>query len=1489
MTIDLPGGTITYPYTMSYADKDTFYSMLNGGWGLSDDEHNIGKDKPVLEFAGPVPVVTRVVSTAPKGHASIPGQVDTAATSAISYHYGEAKLQASGRGFLGFHKIRTIDEQSGVETTTTYRQDYPFIGYPQETIVERLEGEDRIALQFSRNLYDFQNWGNGHDQGPYRPVLRQVHEWKYDYSGEDLISYTQTIHEHSNGSPAYDEWGNLLSSRTTVYADYDESTGPQNILSMKSTSNMYSPTGLDPDYAKRFGRLSSTTILHSGDSATPASLRRSTFSYYTSGATKGLLKEETIQPNLNDQLTTTYSYDNFGNKIQVETVGAAGKNGTDSQARTSRSVYDALGRYIDQSITVLPSGAEHITEQVISRNSFGLPTRVRNGDEVDTYFTYGSMGRRYLSYTETGAWQSTLLLPSSHALTSAHCPAGTFYAEHVEQAGGGQSLTCYDALLRASRGAKQGFGGSWVYQDSEYDSSGRTLRQSEPYYAGSTRYWTQNHYDPIGRLLKVEHPFSTTTNETTRYSYAHVDGLNQVTITDPAGKIHRERRNALGQLVRSSQMNAAGTGFMAEVHYLYTATGELRQVTTHGADYASGVSGPVTVSMQYDVLGRKIAMSDPDKGDWTYAYNAFGELVEQTDGRGQRSELAYDRNGRMTSRTDYAGNGTSVLGTTNWAYDAHNGSVHPGKLIWIDHASYAKGVLEPYQQLNLYDDLGRPAGRGVGMDGGIWMETVTYDQYGREFQRFDASGGERGIQNVYNSRGYLKGIKDTAILGSLNMANIYHGAGPGEVFYYEINQMDAHGRVVEATLGNGKTIYNTYDPLQGYLSRTRAGTGAPTIGTVQDLQMSYDLVGNLQHRTNHLSSRVESFTYDHLNRLTGSSLDGQLQQSLTYDGLGNIKTKSDVGTYTYAAGIAGPHAVTSTSIDAMSYEYDANGNLTRYKRGGTITKELSYTSFDKPWRIEADGHTTEFSYNHDRQRYKRLDIGTGGTTTTQYTGSVEWISGPDGDQVKRYIGEHLVITMLQGRGSDASQTRLDYLLRDHLGSVTVVLDKQGAVTHNLSFDPWGQRRSADWQAVLDVVNDWTSITSYISVTTRGFTGHEMLDQVGLIHMNGRVYDPRLARFLSADPFVQAVGNAQSYNRYSYTINNPLNATDPSGYIFAGIFAAAVAIAEGFTAVQAFYAFAIAGFVDTLAMGGSFSDAIKQGVISGVTGSAFTWAAGVNFSGLEGFAAGAARVATVGFVGGVSQVLAGGKFGHGFVAAGLGASSSYIPGLGGSSGWAVVGRVLVSAVVGGTASEITGGKFANGAAYGAFSAVVTSSAQIAADESSRQNSIRKIENLPDSIVDREAIYSEGFQAAKAQGLIVDGSKITAELDTIHLRNRAGRSASFTNKTDALQYLADNSGWFAADGVHYGRGNISIYATAVASDTLTLPSTNHLANRMEKLAIYGRVFSRNLTPVENVIQTIAHETGHYLGQTHFWESGDFSQIHREFNAITTYRGL
>ena len=231
------------------------------------------------------------------------------------------------------------------------------------------------------------------------------------------------------------------------------------------------------------------------------------------------------------------------------------------------------------------------------------------------------------------------------------------------------------------------------------------------------------------------------------------------------------------------------------------------------------------------------------------------------------------------------------------------------------------------------------------------------------------------------------------------------------------------------------------------------------------------------------------------------------------------------------------------------------------------------------------------------------------------------------------------------------------------------------------------------------------------VTTRGFTGHEMVDGVGFIHMNGRIYDPKLARFLQADPIIQEPYYTQSLNRYSYTWNNPLNATDPSGYMVFTLGAMIWAATQTtITWVAAGLVFGLAGFADALLQGASFGDALKSGIISGVTAAAFAGFGQYlqnNFAG--NFAANlseagfAIKVAGHGIIGGITAELQGGSFGSGFAAAGFTAlassfnNSNFI----GEQGFNLT-RVALGAVIGGTASKITGGKFANGAVTGAFS-------------------------------------------------------------------------------------------------------------------------------------------------------------------------------------------
>src|SRR5205814_974471 len=110
------------------------------------------------------------------------------------------------------------------------------------------------------------------------------------------------------------------------------------------------------------------------------------------------------------------------------------------------------------------------------------------------------------------------------------------------------------------------------------------------------------------------------------------------------------------------------------------------------------------------------------------------------------------------------------------------------------------------------------------------------------------------------------------------------------------------------------------------------------------------------------------------------------------------------------------------------------------------------------------------------------------------------------------------VTVLTRPGLSA-ETRVFYLHDDTLGSIQAVTDESGEVVESLRFDPYGERVDAT-----DPAQAWTGTVSLMHF---GFTGHEHDYEVNLINMRGRVYDPRLARFLSADPYVSTPYLSQS--------------------------------------------------------------------------------------------------------------------------------------------------------------------------------------------------------------------------------------------------------------------------------------------------------------------------------------------------------------------------
>ena len=750
-------------------------------------------------------------------------------------------------------------------------------------------------------------------------------------------------------------------------------------------------------------------------------------------------------------------------------------------------------------------------------------------------------------------------------------------------------------------------------------------------------------------------------------------------------------------------------------------------------------------------MDRKTEMQDPDKGQWSYRYNSFGELIEQTDAKGQRVVLAYDDLGRKTTRHDY--NETDALeGYTRWQYDTA-----PRGLGKLDYVSYHKGsstAPASYQKLLSYDNIGRlhETVTSIGLNGadGDHYELVTYDEFGRIFQQFDAARASNnyennGIEFRYNDYGYQYRIVDA----------VYDGADTRRV-YQSVQRHDVRGNVIEEQLGNGITRLAQHDSSNGRLNRLSAETSAGN--SLLTLDLTWDAIGNLKSRNekgtlNGSYSRDvnEIYNYDALNRLTGVSGDrritagdGSSQENginlyLSYSLNGNITWKSDVGHYQYNSK---PHAVTQAGNN--SYSYDANGN--NISGAGRV---ISYSTFDKPTRIESGGNVVQFAYGPQRQRYKRTDTATSGAaagiTETLYLGSVEKILRPNGErQWKRYIGGSLLITQTLAPDNSIANSTEDYLLKDHLGSVNLITDQNGSVKQWFQYDAFGQRllafdvenlgliaagfydenrcnsASSNYDCNADDIAYTDSGHAQDRVTTRGYTGHETIASMGIIHMNGRIYDPRLGRFLQADPLVDGMWDTQGYNRYSYGKNNPLNGVDPSGYGFVDkLFKLSVThhilnvLPPQVAQLAQIAATAVAGFFCgpcsigvaaafstqyTYAQTGDVGSALKSGAIAGVTAAAF-YAVGQFGNTLgDGFGAGVARVMLHGAVGGVMVELQGGKFGHGFAAAGLGKAIT----LGAAGITDSLEMQFVAAVVaGGTASEVTGGKFMNGAATAAF--------------------------------------------------------------------------------------------------------------------------------------------------------------------------------------------
>lgn len=305
---------------------------------------------------------------------------------------------------------------------------------------------------------------------------------------------------------------------------------------------------------------------------------------------------------------------------------------------------------------------------------------------------------------------------------------------------------------------------------------------------------------------------------------------------------------------------------------------------------------------------------------------------------------------------------------------------------------------------------------------------------------------------------------------------------------------------------------------------------------VQDFEYGWYELGNLEFRKKWLNSvnnnsLTEKFTYDGLDRLITISLNGTNTGYHSYDAamLGNMTYKYNDGNTIFSNAIYGTNGFGAHAITEVK---TANPVLSGPRQ------DINYNGFDKVFSITEGSHDLHIQYGHHRQRISQQY--SNGTTTIDkvWAGSCEFIT-KNGQLYKHtYLSGPMGVFAVHIISPDGKE-EINYIHKDQLGSWNTITDEDGSLLQELSFDAWGNRRDpATWRA-------FTSTPSE-PVFDRGFTGHEHLYALNLINMNGRVYDPIVGRMLSPDNYMQAPGLTQSFNRYSYCLNNPLKYTDPDG-------------------------------------------------------------------------------------------------------------------------------------------------------------------------------------------------------------------------------------------------------------------------------------------------------------------------------------------------------
>jgi RHS repeat-associated protein len=739
---------------------------------------------------------------------------------------------------------------------------------------------------------------------------------KQSYTYADAADYGNLLTQTESGNDG-NGWVNY---RTTNYEYYPKDTATIYIVSLPARQ---------------------TTL--AGDGSTV--LGESYFYYdnrtqHTTPPLKGDLTMQRTWAGGTDYSQANFTYDSFGKPLTQSVYTEFGTLTTNPPAaskQTTTTAYDTDG-YNTYPVSVTNELDQTVLTEYDYR--FGLPDSVTDSNGITTSATYDGFGRME-TITAPGDASPTLQvtyydasIPFQIDLTQTVSASASIRLSRFYDGAGRQIQT--QTVGAVVNGIQRN-----VVMDYLYDSAGRLVQQSPPraiafndtpvFVTQSFTDSTITNYDILGRTLSVTQP----NGNLVSYQYADLS----TTVTDPKQVSTTSIMDVWGHTIHVIPPEGP------ELGYVYDVKGQLtKAIRGTSTEVSNCLTAPdtncaasKTTTINYDVLGRKDDMIDPDMGYWDYEYDALGNLTFQTDARGCVLSLEYDDLNRLETKASSGDCGTQV--NTSYTYDAGTNGI----------------------------------GRRTGMTDVSGSTTWSYDLRGRALNEVKTINGATGSFTTawtYNSADLpiTMTYPDSEVLtygynsdGSLNTVTSSLGSSTylGGMKYDEarrIQSMDYGAGIIRKTF----TYFDWSVSVQGGLLEKAVTKRLGDNFTLQSFEYAYDANANVETiLDNQAGPQTQTFAYDSLNRILSASVTGGIEglysESYDYDDdTGNLSLKAGVG-YTYSKDH--PHAVASLS-NGNSYDYDNNGNMTSRDINGDIFT-LDYDAENRLVSVSSDSGASQ--------------------------------------------------------------------------------------------------------------------------------------------------------------------------------------------------------------------------------------------------------------------------------------------------------------------------------------------------------------------------------------------------------------------------------------------------------------------------------------------------------------------------------------------------